>query len=65
MHGLVQFFEKRLYNKKKNSPYLAIYGENEKIIDDCLNFEKNEYQKTRFVSKLLFDRKFDLAIKIC
>lgn len=48
-----------------NSPYLAIYGENEKIIDDCLNLEKNEYQKTRFVSKLLFDRKFDLAIKIC
>lgn len=48
-----------------SSPYLAVYGENEKIINDCFNMEMSEYQKTRFVSKLLFDRKFELAIRIC
>lgn len=52
-------------NKKMSAPYLAFYGENEKIINDCLNEEMNEYQRSRLVVKLLLDRKFDLAVKIC
>lgn len=61
----IYFYLKEKCNKRLGCLYLAIYGGNEKIINDCFNTEMSDYEKTRFVIKLLYDRHFDLAIKIC